>query len=1036
MPTPTLTDIEEDEDFTGLPAPEQEKVRMRYLKEAVLPDPDFQALPPPEKQKVSTRVMQTAVPESVWQAFRFMPQPGGPTAQPSLAGVPGIAGTEFAPTQPITPRPAPRRAPAALPASPTMMPDRIMAGPSPPPPGRTAQTLEDVTRAAGGVTPEAIAAAGQAAKITPMDEVVTAPARQLLTPPEAWQFRPDMPASERAGRIVAGDVEKVGELIFYPINQIMAALEATGYPKDRFLGGVMPGLRDINDLIMGGFLGMHASGARLPFESQRAMARELRDTIDESLYRIRQEVENLPEQQRAKAQAAVEKNAAQLADTLNKQAADHYIIQSEDGRVGRLGITPQGNPVWQEVTNARKVRSALEPKQGRYIFSERVPPDEFDAFLPRNKEGYPPGAVEEAQQRFLTDEKIPLQRPRSAPGKVVAPVSPEPGVSPPPPEGGIPAPGQMPEPPPAPPAAPPVAPQPPGEPPTPSPAPEVPPAGQPAPGAVPPAPPPAGTPVLDEPTYQKVRSFVEGGGRVSIPTFRMNRDLKLTTDQAQAAFERLKQEGVIEQTPEGWRGIKKAVILPENLQTFLGTLRDGGVDEGTVGELERVLKMGTEQKAIDDIEAHFARGMDEREIYTRLPKVPPDDRATLVRAVQEALGIPNREEEPDAFEQWVMDYRRRQTAVPGTPEGDAYAKAVEHVKSGGPITATAIGKQLGAATDTEAFRRGSPLLNTLEANGIIELAPGGGWQLRGALPPSEAPAAPPPPAVGAPEVPPPTPGAPATPPQQGVPFVLTREQRQSLLDLGWTNEQVNSFTPARAQELLQANMGPTGRQAGVPAGAALPVAQIPPTQLGRTTETETANMKTDLQFAVLEADQPIVSHTPEGQENPQYPAGYQQRLRDTVAYRMSTYDRANKLKPVWRVLHQLRAIGVRIALDDFGTGYSSLSYLKRFPFDKIKIDRCFVSDIAEIGGSSVIVQAVVNIAAARNMTTTAEGVETAEQREMLRALGCTEMQGYLFSAAKPGPEVRRLFGRARGDDVGGRLISIAFSSEAGYPVRP
>jgi EAL domain-containing protein (putative c-di-GMP-specific phosphodiesterase class I) len=108
------------------------------------------------------------------------------------------------------------------------------------------------------------------------------------------------------------------------------------------------------------------------------------------------------------------------------------------------------------------------------------------------------------------------------------------------------------------------------------------------------------------------------------------------------------------------------------------------------------------------------------------------------------------------------------------------------------------------------------------------------------------------------------------------------------------------------------------------------------------------------------------------------------------------------------ILHQLRAIGVRIALDDFGTGYSSLSYLKRFPFDKIKIDRSFVSDIAEIDGSSAIVQAVVNIAAARNMTTTAEGVETLAQRERLRSLGCTEMQGYLFSAARPGPEVRRL----------------------------
>src|SRR6202012_4218999 len=85
------------------------------------------------------------------------------------------------------------------------------------------------------------------------------------------------------------------------------------------------------------------------------------------------------------------------------------------------------------------------------------------------------------------------------------------------------------------------------------------------------------------------------------------------------------------------------------------------------------------------------------------------------------------------------------------------------------------------------------------------------------------------------------------------------------------------------------------------------------------------------------------------------------------------------------ILHQLRAIGVRIALDDFGTGYSSLSYLQRFPFDKIKIDRCFVDDIAEPEGSSCIVQAVVNIATARRMTTTAEGVETEAQRQMLRA---------------------------------------------------
>ncbi|HLZ04769.1 MAG TPA: EAL domain-containing protein [Bradyrhizobium sp.] len=116
------------------------------------------------------------------------------------------------------------------------------------------------------------------------------------------------------------------------------------------------------------------------------------------------------------------------------------------------------------------------------------------------------------------------------------------------------------------------------------------------------------------------------------------------------------------------------------------------------------------------------------------------------------------------------------------------------------------------------------------------------------------------------------------------------------------------------------------------------------------------------------------------------------------------------------ILHQLRNLGVRIALDDFGTGFSSLSYLKRFPFDKIKIDRCFVSDISEVDASSSIVEAVVNIAAALNMTTTAEGVETEAQRELLRKLGCTEMQGYLFSAPRPGADVRRLLAMA-GDRV-------------------
>jgi diguanylate cyclase (GGDEF)-like protein len=108
------------------------------------------------------------------------------------------------------------------------------------------------------------------------------------------------------------------------------------------------------------------------------------------------------------------------------------------------------------------------------------------------------------------------------------------------------------------------------------------------------------------------------------------------------------------------------------------------------------------------------------------------------------------------------------------------------------------------------------------------------------------------------------------------------------------------------------------------------------------------------------------------------------------------------------LLQHLRNIGVRIALDDFGTGYSSLSYLRRFPFDKIKIDRCFVDGIEEADGSSAIVQAVINIANAQNMTTTAEGIETEPQREMLRDLGCTEMQGFLFSRPLPVEHIRTL----------------------------
>jgi diguanylate cyclase (GGDEF)-like protein len=109
------------------------------------------------------------------------------------------------------------------------------------------------------------------------------------------------------------------------------------------------------------------------------------------------------------------------------------------------------------------------------------------------------------------------------------------------------------------------------------------------------------------------------------------------------------------------------------------------------------------------------------------------------------------------------------------------------------------------------------------------------------------------------------------------------------------------------------------------------------------------------------------------------------------------------------ILHQLRALGIRIAMDDFGTGYSSLTYLQSFPFDKIKIDRSFVKDITENAGSLYIVRAVAALANGMGMAATAEGVETAEQLDKIAAVGCTEMQGYLFSKPLPVAEIERLF---------------------------
>jgi len=97
------------------------------------------------------------------------------------------------------------------------------------------------------------------------------------------------------------------------------------------------------------------------------------------------------------------------------------------------------------------------------------------------------------------------------------------------------------------------------------------------------------------------------------------------------------------------------------------------------------------------------------------------------------------------------------------------------------------------------------------------------------------------------------------------------------------------------------------------------------------------------------------------------------------------------------VVDQLAALGVTFSIDDFGTGYSSLSYLKRFPVHKLKIDQTFVRDLLTDPSDAVIVSAIINMAHSLQMQSIAEGVETLEQANRLRELGCQQVQGYWFS---------------------------------------
>jgi EAL domain-containing protein (putative c-di-GMP-specific phosphodiesterase class I) len=103
-------------------------------------------------------------------------------------------------------------------------------------------------------------------------------------------------------------------------------------------------------------------------------------------------------------------------------------------------------------------------------------------------------------------------------------------------------------------------------------------------------------------------------------------------------------------------------------------------------------------------------------------------------------------------------------------------------------------------------------------------------------------------------------------------------------------------------------------------------------------------------------------------------------------------------------LSRLRALGCSIALDDFGSGYSSLGYLQRYPINKLKIDKEFVQPLGRSANGGVIIQAIVALGRALGLTVVCEGVETEEQRVLLRLAGCDEMQGFLF--ARPGPRAQ------------------------------
>jgi EAL domain-containing protein (putative c-di-GMP-specific phosphodiesterase class I)/DNA-binding CsgD family transcriptional regulator len=126
-------------------------------------------------------------------------------------------------------------------------------------------------------------------------------------------------------------------------------------------------------------------------------------------------------------------------------------------------------------------------------------------------------------------------------------------------------------------------------------------------------------------------------------------------------------------------------------------------------------------------------------------------------------------------------------------------------------------------------------------------------------------------------------------------------------------------------------------------------------------------------------------------------------------------------------LRSVHDLGVRFAMDDFGTGYSSLSYLLSFPFDKIKIDKCFIAALSDKKESHAIVRAITDLARSLKLRVTAEGVETEQQLQQVRLLGCTEMQGYLLSPPRSTAEIFQFF--APRAECADNLIAVNASAD-------